>query len=468
MSLNARLVAGLLAVTGAGLLILGAVSALVLRGYLLDRVDAQLEAARKRAVIRLVRPGLPAEGPAPARYVVVGVRPDGEIRVYSGTVLDPSPVLEELRRTDPAALARRAASGGPFDLGGARAVARRDRTGTVVVVAAPLQEIDAAVRRLVLTELVTGAALMAGLALASRWLIARGLAPLDRMAATAQAVATGGDLRARMPVKRPDSEVGRLAVAINVMLDRIAEAFAARARSEQRLRDFAADASHELRTPLTTIQGYAELYRHGALEDLPDAMRRIEEAAGRMNRLVGELLELARLDRDAGLQPAPTDLVALARDAVADAQAVGADHPVTLRAPDELVAEVDQARIRQVLANLLTNVRDHTPPGTAAEVRLARRADEVVLEVEDRGPGMAPQDAARAFDRFHRASRTSGKGTGLGLSIVEAIATAHGGRATLWSAPGKGTRVRIELPCRPRTVARPTGRSSAPPRQGAG
>lgn len=460
MSLNARLVAGPLAVTGVGLLLLGAVSALVMRGYLLDRVDAQLEAARNRAVIRLVRPGLPPEGMAPARYVVVGVRPDGELRVYSGTALDPSPVLDALRRTDPGVLARLAASGEPFDLEKARAVARRDRTGTVIVVAAPLQEINAAVRRLVVTELVTGTVLMAGLALASRWLIARGLAPLDRMAATAQAVATGGDLRARMPVRRPDSEVGRLAVAINVMLDRIAEAFAARARSEQRLWDFAADASHELRTPLTTIQGYAELYRHGALEDLPDAMRRIEEAAGRMSRLVGELLEPARLDRDAGLRLAPTDLVASAQDAVADARAVGPDHPVTLRAPDELVAGVDQARIRQVLANLLANVRDHTPPGTAAEVRVTRRAGGVALEVEDRGPGMAPQDAARAFDRFHRASRTSGKGSGLGLAIVEAIATAHGGRATLRSAPGEGTCARIELPCRPRT--REEHRSPAP------
>ncbi|WP_119730661.1 sensor histidine kinase [Thermomonospora amylolytica] len=449
MSLNARLVAGLLAVTGAGLLILGAVSALVLRGYLLDRVDAQLEAARDRAVIRLVRPGLPAEGMAPARYVVVGVRPDGEIRVHSGTDPDPSPVLDELRRVGPAALARLASSGEPFGLDGARAVARMDRTGAVTVVAAPLDEIDAAVRRLVVTELVTGAVLVAGLAVAGRWLIARGLAPLDRMASTAQAVAAGGDLSARMPVGRPDGEVGRLAVAINVMLDRIAEAFAARARSERRLRDFAADASHELRTPLTTIQGYAELYRHGALEDLPDAMRRIEEAAGRMSRLVGELLELARLDRDAGLRPAPADLAALARDAVADARAVDPDRPVALRAPAELVAEVDEARIRQVLANLLANVRDHTPPGTAAEVRLARRTGGVVLEVEDRGPGMAPQDAARAFDRFHRASRTSGKGSGLGLAIVEAIAVAHGGRAALRSAPGEGTCVRIELPDRP-------------------
>lgn len=452
MSLRARLTAGLLAVTGAGLLIMGLVSSLVLRGYLMHRLDAQLEAARDRAVARLLRPGLPAEGVAPARYIVISIRRDGQVRTLSGDDPEPSATADRVRRLGLPALTERADTGRPFDLGGTRAIARTNRAlgpsraGTVVVVAAPLSDIDAAVRRLVITELLTGAALVALLALVARRLIRRGLAPLDRMASTAQAVATGGDLRARMTPDRPGSEVGRLAAAINVMLDRIAEAFAARARSEARIRDFAADASHELRTPLTTIQGYAELYRHGALDDLPDAMRRIEDEAARMSRLVGELLELARLDRGAALELSPVDLAALVRDAVAGAQSLDQGHPVALETPETLVVAVDEARIRQILANLLANVRAHTPAGTPAVVRISRTPSAVALEVCDKGPGMSAEDAGRAFDRFHRAAQTSGGGSGLGLAIVDAIARAHGGRVALRSSPEEGTRVLVELP----------------------
>ncbi|TDC58129.1 HAMP domain-containing histidine kinase, partial [Actinomadura sp. GC306] len=213
----------------------------------------------------------------------------------------------------------------------------------------------------------------------------------------------------------------------------------ARSRSEARVREFAADASHELRTPLTTIQGYAELYRHGALgpAELPDAMRRIEDEARRMNKLVTDLLDLARLDREASLRPAPTDLVVLARDAIADAAAADPDRPLTLDAPDTLLATVDELRIRQVFANLLANIRTHTPAGTPATIHLAPG----LIEVTDKGPGMSAADAARAFERFHGTT-----GTGLGLPIVAAIAAAHGGQAELLSAPSRGTTVRITLP----------------------
>lgn len=442
MTLNARLLAGLLAVTLAGLTIMGLVSALVLHGYLMHRVDGQLQATRDRAVARLVRPGLPEQGVAPARFVVLAVGPNGRVLVLSGDAPAPDRAVGEVERLGTAGLAARAQSLEPFSLPGLRAVARPWRNGTVVV-ASPLDEIHSAVRNLVLTEVATGALLLALLALLGRWLIHRGLLPLDRMAATAQAITAGGDLRARMPGPGHRTETARLATAINVMLDRIEQAFWARSRSEARVRAFAADASHELRTPLTTIQGYAELYRHGALgpDELPDAMRRIEDEAGRMNRLVTDLLELARLDREAAVRPAPTDLVALARDAVADATAASPGHPVRLDAPGELVADVDEARIRQVFANLLANVAAHTPPGTPATIRLAPG----VIEVADEGPGMAPEDAARAFERFHRAGH-GGTGTGLGLPIVAAIAAAHGGRAELRSRPSGGTTVRITLP----------------------
>jgi two-component system OmpR family sensor kinase len=249
-----------------------------------------------------------------------------------------------------------------------------------------------------------------------------------------------------MPDTGHSSETSRLAAAINVMLDRIEQALWARGRSEARVREFAADASHELRTPLTTIQGYAELYRQGALgpDELPDAMGRIEDEARRMSRLVGDLLELARLDREASLKPAPADLTALARDAVADASAADPARTFTLDAPATLETVVDESRIRQVFANLLANVRAHTPSGTGATVRLTRTPQVIVIEVADKGPGMALQDAARAFERFHRSSEEGG--AGLGLPIVAAIAAAHGGRAELLSAPGTGTTVRITLP----------------------
>jgi two-component system OmpR family sensor kinase len=327
----------------------------------------------------------------------------------------------------------------------------------VIVVARPLDAVDEPVRVAVVTELITGGVLILLLAVGGRRLIGRGLAPLGQMASAARQITTQGDLAARMPDADDSTEVGRLGGAINTMLDRIQQAFGARLRSEQKVRQFAADASHELRTPLTTIRGYAELYRQGALgpDQLPDAMRRIEQEAHRMSTLVAELLELARLDRTSSLDLAETDLAGLVRDAVADARAVEPDRPVRAEAPDRLIAVIDEARIRQVLANLLGNVREHTPEGTPAAVRLALAPGGVVLEVADAGPGMSQQDAAQAFDRFHRgaaqpsgggAPQASGGGSGLGLSIVQAIAMAHGGQATLESWPGDGTRVRIWLP----------------------
>ena len=309
------------------------------------------------------------------------------------------------------------------------------------------------VRGLVAAELITGAVLLALLAVGGRWLISRGLAPLDRMASTADVITSRGDLTARMPDPGDHAEAGRLAGAINTMLDRIQQAFSARWESEQKVRQFAADASHELRTPLTTIRGYAELYRQGALgpDRLPNAMRRIEQEADRMSSLVAELLELARLDRDSSLDLTETDLSALVADAVADAQAVEPKRPVNARTPPSLVVVADEPRIRQVLANLLGNVREHTSQETPVAVRLSAAGQGALLEVTDAGQGMSEEAAARAFDRFYRGGH-NGKdahGSGLGLSIVQAIAAAHGGHAMLKSAAGVGTSVQVWIPFHP-------------------
>jgi signal transduction histidine kinase len=363
----------------------------------------------------------------------------------------------------------------------------------ILFVAQPVSNDPGLVREFIVAQLITGAALITLLAVIGEWLIGRGLEPLDEMAAAASEITSIGDLTARMPDADDQTEVGRLGAAINTMLERIQQAFSMRLHSEHKVREFAADASHELRTPLTTIRGYAELYRQGALgpDQLPSAMRRIEQEAQRMSTLVAELLELARLDRTSSLDLTETDLAAVVRDAVADAVAVQPDRPVRAEAPPRLVAVVDEPRVRQVIANLLGNVRAHTPPTTPVAVRLGAISGGVLIEVADAGPGMSAPDAIRAFDRFHRAadrgswsapaepghgpgehnghgpaehgsqppgglgSQPPGGrggqqpgGSGLGLSIVQAIATAHGGQATLESRPGKGTKVRVWLPVR--------------------
>ncbi|GAA0390459.1 HAMP domain-containing sensor histidine kinase [Microbispora corallina] len=453
MSLRTRLLAGLLGVSAVLLVVLSFVSVVVLRGHLLTRLEGQVLAATATAARRFVDEEPVSQALTGSTYAVASYNITLErARLVSGDASEASEVprlVEALGKQRLLAYSTQSNTfsldpTGRYELIAAAALARSGYR--LVIVAVPMDAVDDPVRHLVLSELVTGGFLILFLAVGGRLLIASGLGPLEKMAVTAHRVAEGGDLSERMP--EGSTEIGRLGGAINLMLDRIGEAFRDRGASEERVRRFAADASHELRTPLSTISGYAELYRAGAIppEDLPKIMARIEGEAGRMGRLVGEMLELARLDRGAVLERSETDLSEIAREVAADSTALDSGHPIAVDAPHPVVAVVDDARIRQVLVNLLGNVRAHTPEGTPATVRVFRTDDAVALEVADKGPGMPPEQASRAFDRFQRGEERLSDGAGLGLSIVKAIAEAHGGRCHIISSPGGGTVVSIELP----------------------
>ncbi len=471
LSLRARLLAGLITVTALFLIVMGVVTTVVLGNSEQDQFnsDLRLTARIKLSEVADLTDGYavayiniltrqlgvlspPSDATAELQALLRNLLADGQARTYFSPAANPPqtlfgvaepggyPPLTAIWRL--VTTTEAAHSGGVLPAG-----------QSVLVIARPVSAVGSAVRGLVAAELITGAILLALLAVGGRWLISRGLAPLDRMASTADMITSRGDLTARMPDPGDHAEAGRLAGAINTMLDRIQHAFRARYESEQKVRQFAADASHELRTPLTTIRGYAELYRQGALgEDrLPNAMRRIEQEADRMSSLVAELLELARLDRDSSLDLTETDLSALVADAVEDARAVEPNRPVRASTPASLVVVADEPRIRQVLANLLGNIREHTAPGTPVAVRLSAAGQGALLEVTDSGQGMDAEAAARAFDRFYRGGHNGkdGHGSGLGLSIVQAIATAHGGHAMLRSAVGAGTSVQVWIPFQP-------------------
>ncbi|SES49549.1 two-component system, OmpR family, sensor kinase [Streptomyces sp. yr375] len=336
-----------------------------------------------------------------------------------------------------------------------RLVTARLADGRTAVAAVDTASTEAAVRRAV--QVVVAVQLLADVVLGVLGVLAvrRSLRPLEDAARTADRVAAG-DFAPRLVDARvaPKTEVGRLADALNRMLDQIHAALAARDTSEERLRQFVADASHELRTPLQSIRGYGELYQRGALPDtraVDEAVERMLAEVHRMTRLVESLLMLARFDEDDPDDLEPVDLSRVVTDSCRDAAAVEPTRPWTVTVAPDVTVWGDEAQLRGVVANLLANVRMHTPPEAACAVGLTVVADQAVLQVRDEGPGIPADALPHVFDRFYRADKSRSRargGSGLGLSIVAAIADLHGGTVHVQSPPDGGTLIEVTLPTR--------------------
>ncbi|WP_241384843.1 sensor histidine kinase [Rhodococcus sp. CH91] len=459
LPLRWTLVAALVVLSAVGLLASGVAVTSALQNSLLSRVDRDLEeAARTWARPEgpppppVSTPGTPSSQRPPSPFYVRVTAADGQVLAV---VNDQStaPDVPEGATAGPVTVG--SADGGDHDW---RVLNTEGAGGVVTTVGMSLAETEDTVNRLVVLQAGIGAGVLVALALAGGFVVRRSLRPLDEVERTAAAIADG-DLSERVPERDPRTEIGRLSVTLNAMLGKIETAFAATAaseesarRSEEKMRRFVADAGHELRTPLTTIRGFAELYRQGASTDTGMLLDRIEREARRMSLLVEDLLLLARLDEQRPLERAPVDLLAVAADAVHGARAVAPDRRIELEVTDgpgtpEVLG--DDARLRQVLGNLVTNALTHTPPDADVTVRVGTTESDVILEVADTGPGLAPEDRERVFERFYRAdssrTRASG-GSGLGLSIVAALVAAHDGKVEVESDPGAGSTFRVRLP----------------------
>ncbi len=455
MTLRARLLLGLVALAAIGLAVAGGVTYHQERQFLTDRVDSELKTSAQNQGLFFGQLG-PTTDQDNSRGVPVGTY--AKLIDSSGNTVNEIPTPG----TPPVVPAVQIAKppGQPFTVRAphfrvlVEAVQIRSRllvsNGTLII-GIPLRDVDDTLHHLLLVESVVALVVLLALAALSWFVVKLGLRPLEQMQQTAGAIAAG-DLSQRIETADEHTEVGRLGLALNEMLHQIETAFGERSASEARLRRFIADASHELRTPLTSIRGYAELFRRGAAErpeDLAKAMRRIEEEANRMGVLVDDLLLLARLDQGRPLERKPVDLTRITRDAVDDARAVAPTRPIDYSPNGAIIVPGDEARLRQVLANLLQNADRHTPANTPVHVRVTSDDTDAVIEVVDEGPGMEQEAAGRVFERFWRSdpsrTRASG-GAGLGLAIVAAIADAHGGRAAVDTTLGHGTTFRVRLP----------------------
>jgi two-component system, OmpR family, sensor kinase len=467
VSLRARLLLVTVALVAAGLLVAGILTYRGLSTSLLERIDQQLVEARGPAAAALRVDEHFGPGPQPFELLPPGTYVD--VRDANGDVVElrvftyqpdsgiPSPAIPEglPGSDDSPAGATRTYTVGSVGQVTYRALATSlgPRQGTLTV-AIPLGETERTLDRLVLAELLVGAVVLILVAALALWLVRVGLRPLEGIGETAGAIAAG-DLSRRVEQADDRTEVGRLGTSLNAMLAQIEAAFEERRATESRLRRFVADASHELRTPLTSIRGYAELFRRGAdtrPEDLEMSMARIEAEASRMGVLVDDLLLLARLDQGRPLEREPFDLTDVVSNAVDGFRTVEPDRPIDLEVDGTVELVGDEGRLRQVVDILLDNARVHTAAGTPVHVRVGARTGDVVLSVEDEGPGLSEEQREKAFERFFRGdpgrSRSTG-GAGLGLSIAAAIVEAHGGTISISSPGGGGARFEVRLPSSP-------------------
>jgi two-component system OmpR family sensor kinase len=493
--LRITIVLVLLALVTAALLASGLVATTIMRGYLTDRVDTQLSDAARPLTNREnffddPPPGQGNRGPKlPSVFVVQRFQADGT-PVQGGPFSQPlresdaQPKLPTLTLSQVVALDNK-----PFNVPATtgddtfRVLAVPLESGRgYFTVAQSLSDLNQAIQKLVGVQVAAGLILLVLLAGVGTYVVRRSLRGLEDVEHTAVAIA-GGDLSRRVPQRDPRTEVGRLSLALNQMLGQIESAFAQRTasefaarksedaarrsadvarhseesarQSEERMRRFIADASHELRTPLTSIRGFAELTRQRGSTIDPSTMKRIEDEAKRMGLLVDDLLLLARLDQQRPLQHQPVDLLTLAGDSVHDVEAVQPARSVKfqiLPGSGAPVVDGDEARLRQVLGNLVSNALHHTPVEAPITVSVGTRGDEAILEVADTGPGLSEEQKEKVFERFYRAdsarTRVTG-GSGLGLSIVAALVAAHNGRVTVTDTPGGGATFTVHLPVSP-------------------
>ena len=455
--LRRRLVGIVGVFVGAALVLTTLATAYLMRSDLMDGIDAELESVAspvaQQAVEDLRDPG----AALPTNYAfVLQTSRGGLLRMPTARYSRPRvPVLPV---DDP-----RVTTSEPFTVVSENG---RDRWRFIAgrvqgeqatfAVGLPLERVTHTVTRLLVTTSLIGLlALVLSLVMA-RYAVRRAFPTLSRIEDTAAAIAAA-DLTQRVPVRQADDEVTSLSRSLNTMLARVETSFAVREASEERMRQFVADASHELRTPLATVRGYAELYRQGAVSDpaaVGSAMERIEAESDRMNGLVEDLLTLARLD-DAPEEPmGPVDLTVLAADAVADARVRAPDRGVRLLGLDGPVGPAvvwgSEPRLRQLVTNLVANALRHTPEGTAVEVLVGHDDEGVALDVRDHGPGVPPEASTKVFERFYRADpsrgRSAGGGSGLGLAIVAAVVAQHQGRVGVAETPGGGATFVVRLP----------------------
>ena len=459
-SLRVRVMAAAAILVALTSLVSGFLGTALLSSYLYSRSDAQLRAFAKVASSILDRSHVPVaqNGQLPAQFLVESVSADGTILTQeapSHSAAGPRLPAAQLRDDDSPFTAPASGSSGQSW----RVLVVPLSGGRHAVIGFSLDDLNSTVSRLEIADALAGAIAIAVLAVVGLPLVRASLAPLGRIQTTAQAIADG-DLSRRIDQPSRGTEVGRLANALDTMLGRIEAAYRAREdgearalRSEDRMRQFVADASHELRTPLTSVRGLAEFGlqqgRAASPGELLRLMTLIQHEAIRMGRLVEDLLLLAKFDTDRSLDRRHVDLSSIAAQAVQAARIVNPDRSITLLASHPVIAYADTERLRQVIDNLIGNAMQHTPPGSAVTISVTCTNDLAEIIVADNGPGMTPEQAARVFERFYRTdgarSRARG-GAGLGLSIAASLAAAHGGNITVDTKPGQGAAFYVRLP----------------------